>query len=104
MKNLSYTKAFEKEPMRYEIFDCSEKAKAKIESTLDIVGTKEGDYRAVYPLSELKIGQSFQVAISNDLNEGSFRTNLSKRGKRLGKKFCMIKHYEFGVYEIARIG
>jgi hypothetical protein len=48
------------------------------------------------------VGTSITIPIEG-AKEASLRVTASKRGKALGKKFAIIKHKEFGVYEIARI-
>lgn len=56
----------------------------------------------VRSLDSVNVGTSITIPIEG-AKEASLRVTASKRGKALGKKFAIIKHKEFGVYEIARI-
>lgn len=44
--------------------------------------------KAVYPLSELAVGESFFVPTESSYVQDSVRAAASYRGKRLGRKFC----------------
>lgn len=86
-----------------EIYECSPKAKIKIKSwtnsqdDLEVLPTKEK-----HPWTKLKIGQCFIVGI--DKGEGNLRNLASERSKFLKKKFCVIKHTDKKIFEVARIG
>ncbi len=89
--------------MAYEIFDASPQAKAKIASYEDASGVSSNEHHHIkYPFDELKIGQCFTIPIA-DANETSLRLTASNRGKKTGKKFCVLKHKDFGCIEVARI-
>lgn len=76
----------------YEIRESSNEAKSKF--CTDLGGSKR------YPFEELREGFSFAVPVA-DCNEPSLRVQCSTWGKRLGKKFIVIKHE--GVFEVACI-
>lgn len=91
--------------MNFEIYECSQKAKAKIaEGTEDQAGvdTKPGHHRTKYPFAQMHIGQAFAVPMGSGL-ETSVRTAASIYAKKAGKGFTIIKHSEAGVLEVARI-
>lgn len=89
--------------MTYEILDASPQAKAKIVSYDDVAGTATNEHhRTKYPFDELKIGQCFTIP-NNEANESSLRITSSNRGKKTGKKFCVLKHRDFNCIEVARI-
>lgn len=90
--------------MSYQIHECSPKAKAKI---------KEGDnepaavelhehFNAKYPFGRLHIGQCFTVPMEG-ANEMSIRFSAAAHAKKNNKKFCVIKHKEHNLIEVARI-
>ena len=56
-----------------------------------------------HPFAELPVGLSFTVPIEGT-KESSLRTSASMAGKKLGKVFKVIKHLEFGVFEIGCVG
>ena len=91
----------------YNIYPCSDKAKKLILTDVDTVGTAEysektwDDIKSVYPWKFLHIGESFAVPFSN-CSEMWVRVNASKTGKKLGKKFGVLKHIEYCVYEVVR--
>ena len=76
----------------YEIRESSPEAKSKF--TADLGGSKR------YPFDKLSEGFSFAVPFA-DGNEPSMRVQCSTWGKRLGKKFIVIKHEN--VFEVACI-
>jgi hypothetical protein len=85
-----------------EIFDCSPKAKAKIQSFVDkYEGLEQIPTKEKYPWTKLAIGQAFIVGI--DKAEANVRNLASVRGKELKKKFCVIKHEDLKIFEVARI-
>lgn len=91
--------------MSYSIVECSASARAKIKPQAEqSSATVEVNthHRSKYPIDELHVGQAFAVAF-NEANEASLRLTASTRGKKTGKKFCVIKHVDFTCFEIARI-
>lgn len=89
--------------MKYEIFDASPQAKAKIVSYEDNAGTSANEHhRTKYPFDELKIGQCFTIPI-DEASEQSLRITANNRAKKSGKKFTVLKHREFNCVEVARI-
>lgn len=89
--------------MKYQIVECSDKAKAKIKSYDDTKGVETDVYHNTkYPLRSLKIGQSFAV-LYEEVTEQALRSVVSSRGAMLGKKFTLIKHESLKLYEVARI-
>ncbi len=92
--------------MNYEIKDASPKAKFKIAEGAEGVARAVDDstphHLAKYPFDALAVGQCFTVPIG-EANEMSLRMLSSQRGKKVGKKFTVIKHYEYACIEVARI-
>lgn len=89
---------------KYPIQPCSPTAAAKISpDATDIVGTSTRS-REKYPFSDLVIGTAFAVPMAEITNETSFRVTVSVRGKKLGKKFAVVKHADVNLWEVARIG
>jgi len=89
--------------MTYPIVEASPEAKAKITNYADVKQTFENDHhRSKYPFDALKIGECFTVPIG-EANEASIRITATNRGKKVGKKFTVIKHRDFGLVEVARI-
>ena len=91
--------------MAYPIVESSPQAKAKIQpnASADVPAAEPNEHhRTKYPTDALNVGQSFTVPI-NEANEMSLRITASKRGKDSGKKFCVIKHAEYGCFEVARL-
>ncbi len=93
--------------MAYEIKDASPKAKFKIaegaEGTAKPAEEIKPHHLAKYPFDALALGQCFTVPI-DEANEMSLRMLSSTRGKKVGKKFTVIKHHEYACIEVARIG
>jgi hypothetical protein len=88
----------------YPVVEASPKAKAMIAE-----GTKpKGDafvnthHRSKYKFEQLEIGWSFTVPFSEP--ETSLRILSSRYGKKLGRKFTVIKHNDYSCFEVARIG
>ena len=91
--------------MSYEIVESSPTAKAKIKSFIDPENKqvfKNTSALCKYPFDELVIGQSFCVNF-DDVKESSLRVNTSVKNRNTGKKFVVIKHDEFKLFEIARV-
>ena len=92
--------------MTYQIFEASPQALAKIteeaRAKAKPAGQASSHHRAKYPFDELALGQCFTVPIS-EANEFSLRMGASSTGKKLGKKFCVLKHRDFACIEVARI-
>lgn len=90
--------------MSYPIYQSSPKALAKITSYQDDKGTSVNTHHSSkYKFEQLAIGYSFAVPISEQ-KELSIRQLAIEYGKKLGKKFSVIKHKEHGLIEVARIG
>ena len=90
----------------YYVYPCSEKAKDRITTYEDKLGIdimESVDWRRIYPWRYMYIGYSFAVPFKK-CDEKTLRVNAVKAGKKLGKKFTVIKHIEHCVYEVARIG
>ena len=88
--------------MMYQIQACSPQAKQKIKSPIDKVGViQTEDMVGKYPCAIMRIGECFTVPMADTTRSriGVVANYYSKRGKR----FCVIKHDEHGVYELARI-
>jgi hypothetical protein len=92
--------------MQYPIGPCSSRARVFIETT-EGEPTKPPDpedkRRFKYPFDQLEIGQAFPVSFGDSLDT-SLRTAATSAGKKLKKKFTVIKHKQYNVYEVARIG
>lgn len=93
----------QKEAPIFTVCEASPKAKAKIKSAVDNVGTglDEGK-NSRWPFNALRIGECFTVPL-NSGKEISLRISATNRGKKLGKKFCVIVHKDFLCIEVARI-
>lgn len=93
--------------MSYPIIVSSPQALAKINPNVpqdaQAVTEKNVHHRTKYPIDALHVGYSFTVPLA-EANEASLRLTASARGKKTGKKFCVIKHREFNCIEVARIG
>lgn len=94
----------------YAIFNCSPKAEALLADDFDKLAPRkqvdnEGRCDVKYPFAQLGVGQSFIVGIEEAANglDNRLRVAASKHGKRLGRKFTVIKHDEYKCYELARI-
>ncbi len=84
-----------------EIVESSPKAKAMIAPGTErkndtFVNTH---HRSKYKFEQLNVGQSMILPI--DTSEFSVRQLAVRYGKKLGRKFSVLKH--FGVIEVARI-
>lgn len=90
--------------MAYEVIECSPKARGKIASFEDAIGTETelSHQRSKYPWPLLKIGQSFTVPLAEG-NEASLRNGAAQYAKKTGKKFTVIRHGEYACFEVARI-
>lgn len=80
------------EAVDFKIFDCSPLAKQKIG-----LGGKR-----IYPFDELPEGKSFLLPVA-DVNEKSLQVACYREGKRLGRKFVMVKHEQHGLIEVAHV-
>lgn len=77
--------------MRYEIYAAAAKATTRISNFEDAIGTSTNNhYNVKYPFSELEIGQCFSVS-SDETTEMSLRHHACQVGKKMGKKFCVMK-------------
>ncbi|HEX2242020.1 MAG TPA: hypothetical protein VHK27_01940 [Gammaproteobacteria bacterium] len=90
--------------MNYEIYECSEAARRRIEPNAVECGQTYPNthHRAKYPFSELKLGQAFAVPFK-EASEPSLRVTASRLSKELKRKFIVIKHNDWEVFEVARI-
>lgn len=61
-----------------------------------------GKKQSKYPWHELEPGKSFSVAESN-IKIASLETLAYRMGKRHNKRFKVLHHKEYGVYEVGRI-
>ncbi len=89
----------------FKLYECSPEAKEKIKVSIpevSILDKPMPDPREIYPLSALLVGQCFTVAIV-DCNYDALRVAVSKRSKKLNRKFCVLKHKELNLIEVARI-
>lgn len=92
--------------MDYAIVECSQKASMKINSNPEQQVAPTYVNKSVntkYPIDELEVGKAFLIPIA-DCKESAVRVLIATRGKKDGKKFCMLKHENYGVFEVARIG
>ena len=56
-----------------------------------------------FPFEALEVGQSFLVPL-NDFAEQSVRNAASKAGKKLSRRFCVVKHSALhNVFEVGRL-
>ncbi len=93
--------------MTYKTFPCSDRAKAKC--NFENFDTERGDSthaNATYPFAMLLIGECFTESFQEDKEkqENRLRALASTSGKRLKKRFMVLKHDEHSCFEIARIG
>lgn len=91
--------------MTYAIVECSPQARAKMKpNNGEPVAPVEVNthHRSKYPIDQLHVGQSFTVPLAEG-NETSLRITATNRGKKSGKKFCVLKHADFGCFEVARL-
>lgn len=77
--------------MAIQIVECSPKAKRRIKSYSDEVGTKLSKEWASFPFNELNIGQAFILPL-DEASESSLRSQASIVGKRENKRFAVLKH------------
>lgn len=90
----------------YKFFDCSPKAQARIDRANEGLPVAEKhliDWRSKYPLECLNVGKCFLVPFV-EANEPSLRNVVARANSRnVGKRFAVIKHEEYKVFEVARI-
>ncbi len=56
-----------------------------------------------FPFEALEVGQSFLVPVE-DFAEQSVRNAASKAGKKLSRRFCVVKHSALhNVFEVGRL-
>ncbi len=56
-----------------------------------------------FPFDSLEVGQSFLVPVE-DFAEQSVRNAASKAGKKLSRRFCVVKHSALhNVFEVGRL-
>ncbi len=56
-----------------------------------------------FPFEALEVGQSFLVPVE-DFAEQSVRNAASKAGKKLSRRFCVVKHSApHNVFEVGRL-
>lgn len=91
--------------MLYPIHEASPKAKALIAAGV----VPKGDafvnthHRSKYKFEQVEIGYCFTVPIAEQ-SETSLRQLAVRYGKKLDRKFAVLKHADYGVIEVARIG
>lgn len=64
--------------------------------------THDGRLTSKYPFRTMNVGTSFTVPY-NDVRETTLRSLCSRHGKKLEKKFRLVRHDDRQIYEIARI-
>lgn len=83
------------------IYDCSPAAKEKIKSYEDAIGVEPaGKTWAKYPFHAMPIGTAFVIPFDK-ANERSLRTRAAQQKPKI---FVVIRHPEYQVFEVARIG
>lgn len=90
---------------KYQIRQASPKAQTKISNREDPLWAPYINKKGFYPYGELMIGDCFTIPLT-EINDGgtTLRTMTYKWGKRLNRKFAVIKHNdENQCFEIARI-
>ena len=89
--------------MAYDLYPCSPKARAKIETETDEFGIEGAKHhRTKYPFQYMRIGDAFAVPYAEG-SEASVRNCASSFARKTGKGFTVIRHNEAGVLEVARI-
>lgn len=82
--------------MSYQIVQSSPQAMNSNEA-IERKSTKD------FPFDSLEVGQSFLVPL-NDFAEQSVRNAASKAGKKLSRRFSVVKHSApHNVFEVARL-
>jgi 3'-phosphoadenosine 5'-phosphosulfate (PAPS) 3'-phosphatase len=88
--------------MTYQIQQCSPKALARtIGNEPAIVGIQAAPETG-YPFVAMLAGQCFIISFE-DKNEKTLRNRVAVQNKKDERKFIVIKHTEFGCYEVARV-
>lgn len=90
--------------MAADIFEASPKALAMIPEGTERKLDTHVDTKSKYKFSQLAIGQCFTLPVGEIKNEQSLRTTVYRASKKYGFKFVCLKHPEYGVFEVARIG
>lgn len=90
--------------MAADIFDASPKSLMLIPEGTERKNDTYVDVKSKYKFSQLAVGQCFTRPIADIKNESAFRVTVARAGKKYGRKFVCLKHPEYGVYEVARIG
>ena len=81
--------------MSYQIVQSSPQAMATGETTKKTTTN--------FPFEALEVGQSFLVPVE-DFAEQSVRNAASKAGKKLSRRFCVVKHSALhNVFEVGRL-
>lgn len=89
--------------MSYAIIEASPEARKLITDYTDKNDTSPNEHHRVkYPLSEVKVGYCFTVPFA-EANEVGLRASATNYGKKVGKKFTVIKHSKYECFEVARI-
>jgi len=86
------------------IYPCSDKARPfvlKIDNSTEILERK-GERHRLYPFPEMPLGYSFAVPYSPSKYK-SVAVTASVMGKKLNRRFKIIRHKELDVVEVVRI-
>lgn len=95
----------------YQLLESSPKAKYKAirylqNKGIDLnefkAGTLKENFNNKKPWQFLSVGESFKEEIATT-NESYLRSDAANKSKKLNKIFIVIKHSEFGLFEVARI-
>lgn len=93
-------------PMTYRIHEASPQALAKItdEARKSAVpaDTSNADKKLKLPFDFLQIGECFCVPF-DEASESSLRVTSTNKGKKLQRKFTVIRHKNYACFEVARI-
>ena len=77
-----------------------------VQSSPQVMNINEATERKLtkdFPFNSLEVGQSFLVPL-NDFSEQSVRNAASKAGKKLSRRFCVVKHSAlYNVFEVGRL-
>ena len=95
--------------MTYQIQQCSPKASARIDwdwaaknpVKLPNVGIVS-ESKPEYPFECIAFAECFIIPFE-DKNEKTLRNRVAVQNKKDERKFIVVKHTEFGCYEVARV-
>lgn len=87
----------------YALQPCSPKAAERIEQyESDLVVNAYLRSNEVYPFEIMSIGQCFIIPMTSSV-ANRIRVITSKKNAKTQKQFIVVKHTEFGCYEVARV-